>query len=51
MYRDPVFRQNLERYVRHIVRFNVFIDALVERKTLEDGEVILKLIDCKLKSQ
>lgn len=48
MYRDPVFRQNIEKFVRHIVRFNVYIDAIVEKKVVNE-EVVLKLINCRLK--
>lgn len=32
IYRDSVYRQNLEKYVRHMVRFNVYLDAVVEKK-------------------
>jgi hypothetical protein len=35
-----------------MVRFNVLIDAVVEKKVLTDsGEVVLKLISSKLKPQ
>ena len=50
MYRDPMFRQHIERYVRHLVRFNVFVDAIVERKVLGE-EVVIKLISARLKPQ
>lgn len=49
MYRDPVFRTTIERYVRQMVRFNVFIDAVVEKKVINE-EVVLKLVNCKLKN-
>ena len=45
-----MFKQHLERYVRHIVRFNVYIDAVVEKKIVgPENEVVLKLVNCKLK--
>lgn len=52
MYRDPMYRQHLERYVRHMVRFNVYLDAVVERKIVgPENEVVLKLVSCRMKAQ
>lgn len=50
MYRDPMYRAHIERYVRHIVRFNVYLDAIVERKVIGE-EIVLKLVNCRLKPQ
>jgi hypothetical protein len=47
MYMSIAYRNKIERYVRHILRFNVFIDAIVEKKIIND-EIVLKLVNCKL---
>ena len=49
LYNSPALRLRLEKYLRHIVRFNVFLDAIVEKKQIND-EIVLKLINCKLKN-
>ena len=39
----------IERHVRKMCKFNVALDAMVERLEAEDGSV-LRLVDCKLVS-
>jgi hypothetical protein len=52
MYRDPVYRAHIERYVRQMVRFNVYFDAIVEKKFVgPESEVALKLVNCRMKAQ
>ena len=50
LYKDQISRNNIEKFLRHIIRFNVFLDAIVEKKVLEGNEVVLKLISCRLKA-
>ena len=50
MYMSIAYRNKIEKYVRHILRFNVFLDAIVEKKVIEE-EVVLKLVSCKLNKQ
>lgn len=47
MYLSVAFKSKIEAYVRHIVRFNVYIEAIVEKKLIND-ETVLKLVSCKL---
>lgn len=47
MYLSVAFKSKIEAYVRHIVRFNVYIEAIVEKKVIND-ETVLKLVSCKL---
>lgn len=47
MYLSIAFKSKIEAYVRHIVRFNVYIEAIVEKKLIND-ETVLKLVSCKL---
>lgn len=51
MYRDSAFKAHIEKYIRHIVRFNVYLDAVVEKKVLSGDEIMLKLVSCRLKPQ
>ncbi len=32
LYRDVNARSTIEKYLRYIIRFNVYLDAIVERK-------------------
>eukprot|EP00347_Sterkiella_histriomuscorum_P023869 403333104 len=50
LYREQLARQQIEKYMRHLVRFNVYLDVIVERKCAQ-GEVVLKLVNCKLNKQ
>ena len=50
MYMSIAYRNKIEKYVRHILRFNVFLDAIVEKKIIND-DIVLKLISCKLNKQ
>ena len=47
MYLSVAFKSKIEAYIRHIVRFNVYIEAIVEKKVIND-ETVLKLVSCKL---
>ena len=47
MYLSVAFKSKIEAYIRHIVRFNVYIEAIVEKKMIND-ETVLKLVSCKL---
>ncbi|CDW77815.1 alpha telomere binding protein [Stylonychia lemnae] len=48
-YREQTARNQVEKHLRYIVRFNVFLDAIVETKYVQN-EIVLKLISCKLKN-
>ena len=50
MYMSIAYRNKIEKYVRYILRFNVFIDAIVEKKVIND-DIVLKLVNCKLNKQ
>ena len=50
MYMSIAYRNKIERYVRHLMRFNVFLDAIVEKKIINE-EVVLKLVNCKINKQ
>ena len=60
LYRENTTRLMLERYIRQICRFNVFVDAIVEKsevptckgatlKAKEDSQTVLRLVSCRLK--
>ena len=62
LYRESTTRLMLERYIRQICRFNIIVDAIVEKvevpaiktRTLSQNkspelQTVLRLIDCRLK--
>ena len=62
LYRESTTRLMLERYIRQICRFNVIVDAIVEKievpavktRTLSqtkntDVQTVLRMVNCRLK--
>ena len=61
LYRENTTRLMLERYIRQICRYNVIIDAIVEKlevpglsepeqiKNVLGGQSVLRLVSCRLK--
>lgn len=62
MYRESTTRLMLERYIRQICRFNIIVDAIVEKievpavktRTLSqtkstDVQTVLRMVNCRLK--
>ena len=62
LYRENTTRMMIERYIRQICRFNVYLDAIVEKvevpalrgKTIcatnkKDRQTVLRMVSCRLK--
>jgi hypothetical protein len=50
MYNDMFSRQKIEKYLKQIVRFNVYIDAIVQKIKVEDNEIALRIVSSKLRN-